>query len=56
MAEETVCRLLSRLQDLGLIRVQRRLVAVLDLEALQDLAKERAVTGTLAPTLARSSA
>ena len=50
MAEETVCRVLSRLQDLGLIRVQRRRVAVLDLEALKDLAKERAATRALAPT------
>ena len=56
MAEETVCRLLSRLQDLGLIRVQRRQVAVLDLEALRDLANERVVTRALVPTLARSSA
>ena len=56
MAEETVCRVLSRLQDLGLICVQRRQVAVLNFEALQDLAKERVVTSALVPTLARSSA
>ncbi len=56
VAEETVCRVLSRLQDFGLIRVQRRQVTVLDLEALRDLAKERAVTNALVPALARSSA
>jgi CRP/FNR family transcriptional regulator len=55
IAEETVCRALSRLQHLGLIYVQRRQVSILDLEALQDLAKEPVATSASAPTPARSS-
>ena len=55
MAEETVCRVLSRLHKFGLICVQRRQVSLLDFEALQDLAKERVATGhTLVPTPACS--
>lgn len=56
VAEETVSRVLSRLQNLGLVRVQRRQVELLDLEALRDLAKERALATAAGPRLDRSSA
>jgi CRP/FNR family transcriptional regulator len=42
VAEETVCRVLSRFQELGLIRVRRRQVELLELEKLRALAKEAA--------------
>lgn len=38
VAEETVCRLFSRLQEEGLIRAHRRLVEILDLDRLSSLA------------------
>ncbi len=56
VAEETVCRVLSKLQDFGLIRVRRRQVAILDFETLRYLAKEQVLTNASVPTPARSPA
>lgn len=43
VAEETVSRVLSRLHDRGIVRVERRQVELLDLHALQEMARESAL-------------
>lgn len=53
VAEETVSRVLSRFQDLGLIRVRRRQIELLELAALRDLAKERVPAPAAGPRVAR---
>lgn len=56
IAEETVCRVLSRLQRQGLIHVRRREVQILEAERLRELARERPAFRPAEPQLARASA